>query len=39
MRADGSYVGRAAPEIDIYEAIVDGDTGKVGDLHFDLLHD
>ncbi|KAF8153938.1 beta-glucan synthesis-associated [Crassisporium funariophilum] len=29
MRADGTYVGRAAPEIDVFEAIVDGDGGKV----------
>ncbi|KAH7925021.1 glycoside hydrolase family 16 protein [Leucogyrophana mollusca] len=29
MRSDGSYVGRAAPEIDIFEATVDGTTGKV----------
>lgn len=29
MRADGSYVGRSAPEIDIFEAIVDAGVGKV----------
>lgn len=29
MRSDGSYVGRSAPEIDVLEAIVDGDGGKV----------
>ncbi|KIM41990.1 glycoside hydrolase family 16 protein [Hebeloma cylindrosporum] len=29
MRKDGSYVGRAAPEIDIFEALVDADGGKV----------
>jgi len=29
MRANGSYVGRAAPEIDILEATVDGAVGKV----------
>lgn len=28
-RADGSYVGRAAPEIDIFEATIDGGVGKV----------
>ncbi|KAF8958562.1 beta-glucan synthesis-associated [Flammula alnicola] len=29
MRTDGSYVGRAAPEIDIFEALVDSEGGKV----------
>lgn len=29
MRADGSYVGRSAPEIDIFEAIVDNGVGQV----------
>lgn len=29
MRADGSYVGRSAPEIDIFEAIVDSGVGQV----------
>lgn len=29
MRKDGSYVGRAAPEIDVFEALVDADGGKV----------
>ncbi len=29
MRSDGSYVGRSAPEIDIFEALVDDDGGKV----------
>jgi hypothetical protein len=29
MRKDGSYVGRAAPEIDLFEALVDPDGGKV----------
>lgn len=29
MRANGSYVGRAAPEIDIFEATVDNGVGKV----------
>ncbi|KAL0952798.1 hypothetical protein HGRIS_007023 [Hohenbuehelia grisea] len=29
VRANGEYVGRAAPEIDIFEATVDGETGKV----------
>lgn len=29
VRADGTYVGRAAPEIDIFEAIVEGGVGKV----------
>jgi hypothetical protein len=29
MRSDGSYVGRAAPEIDLFEALVDADGGKV----------
>jgi len=29
MRANGSYVGRAAPEIDIIEATVENGVGKV----------
>ena len=29
MRSDGSYVGRSAPEIDIFEAIVDNGVGQV----------
>jgi len=29
IRADGSYVGRSAPEIDVFEALVDPDGGKV----------
>ncbi|KAF8648209.1 hypothetical protein AX16_006348 [Volvariella volvacea WC 439] len=29
MRPDGSYVGRAAPEIDIFEATIEDDVGKV----------
>lgn len=29
MRSDGSYVGRSAPEIDIFEATVDDEGGKV----------
>ncbi|KAH7906855.1 glycoside hydrolase family 16 protein [Hygrophoropsis aurantiaca] len=29
VRSNGNYVGRAAPEIDIFEATVDGTTGKV----------
>ncbi|RDB17777.1 Beta-glucan synthesis-associated protein KRE6 [Hypsizygus marmoreus] len=29
VRSDGSYVGRAAPEIDVFEAIVDHGVGKV----------
>jgi len=29
VRKDGSYVGRAAPEIDLFEALVDADGGKV----------
>ncbi|PPQ64906.1 hypothetical protein CVT24_008246 [Panaeolus cyanescens] len=29
MRSDGSYVGRAAPEIDVIEALVDSEGGKV----------
>ncbi|KAF8890771.1 beta-glucan synthesis-associated protein SKN1 [Infundibulicybe gibba] len=29
MRSDGSYVGRAAPEIDIFEATIEGGHGKV----------
>lgn len=29
VRSDGSYVGRAAPEIDVFEAIVDSGVGKV----------
>lgn len=29
MRKDGSYVGRAAPEIDMFEAVVDPTGGKV----------
>ena len=29
MRANGSYVGRGAPEIDVFEALVDGVGGKV----------
>jgi len=29
MRKDGSYVGRAAPEIDVFEALVDAEGGKV----------
>ncbi|KAH0834148.1 beta-glucan synthesis-associated protein-domain-containing protein [Lanmaoa asiatica] len=29
VRKDGSYVGRSAPEIDIFEATVDGGVGKV----------
>lgn len=29
IRSNGSYVGRSAPEIDIFEATVDGSIGKV----------
>ncbi|KAF9054261.1 beta-glucan synthesis-associated protein SKN1 [Panaeolus papilionaceus] len=29
IRRDGTYVGRAAPEIDVFEAIVDGGVGHV----------
>ncbi|EDR09611.1 glycoside hydrolase family 16 protein, partial [Laccaria bicolor S238N-H82] len=29
VRANGSYVGRAAPEIDVFEATIDGAVGKV----------
>lgn len=29
MRSDGSYVGRSAPEIDVFEALVDDEGGKV----------
>ena len=29
MRSDGSYVGRSAPEIDVFEALVNPDGGKV----------
>ncbi|KAJ3507620.1 hypothetical protein NLJ89_g6200 [Agrocybe chaxingu] len=29
VRKDGSYVGRAAPEIDIFEALIDDEGGKV----------
>lgn len=29
MRANGSYVGRAAPEIDLFEAIVTDEIGYV----------
>lgn len=29
VRSDGSYVGRSAPEIDVFEALVDPDGGKV----------
>ncbi|TFK28002.1 concanavalin A-like lectin/glucanase [Coprinopsis marcescibilis] len=29
IRPDGSYVGRAAPEIDVLEALVDGNVGMV----------
>jgi len=29
MRADGSYVGRSAPEIDIFEALIGDDGGEV----------
>ncbi|KII83673.1 glycoside hydrolase family 16 protein [Plicaturopsis crispa FD-325 SS-3] len=29
MRKDGSYVGRSSPEIDIFEATIDGGVGKV----------
>jgi hypothetical protein len=29
VRGDGTYVGRAAPEIDIFEATIYGGTGKV----------
>lgn len=29
MRANGSYVGRSAPEIDVIEATVDNGVGKV----------
>lgn len=28
-RSDGSYVGRSAPEIDVFEALIDPDGGKV----------
>jgi hypothetical protein len=28
-RQDGSYVGRSAPEIDLFEALVDGNRGQV----------
>ena len=34
MRADGSYVGRASPEIDVFEAIVDDNVGMVLDYNF-----
>ena len=29
VKADGSYVGRSAPEIDVFEALIDADGGKV----------
>lgn len=29
VASDGTYVGRSAPEIDVFEAIVDGTTGQV----------
>ena len=29
MRPDGSYVGRAAPEIDVFEALVENGVGMV----------
>ena len=29
MRADGSYVGRAAPEIDVFEALIEDGVGMV----------
>jgi hypothetical protein len=29
VRSDGSYVGRSAPEIDVFEALIDPDGGKV----------
>ncbi|KXN90403.1 Beta-glucan synthesis-associated protein KRE6 [Leucoagaricus sp. SymC.cos] len=29
IRADGTYVGRAAPEIDVFEATIDNGVGKV----------
>ena len=29
QRQDGSYVGRSAPEIDLFEALVDGNRGQV----------
>lgn len=35
MRADGSYVGRAAPEIDVIEAIVTDGVGMV--CHISLV--
>ena len=36
VRADGSYVGRASPEIDVFEAIVDDNVGMVRDHNFIL---
>ena len=29
MKPDGSYVGRSAPEIDVFEALVDNGAGQV----------
>ena len=29
VRSDGTYVGRSAPEIDVFEALIDPDGGKV----------
>jgi len=37
-RKDGSYVGRSAPEIDIFEATVESDGGKVCTIHSVLFN-
>jgi hypothetical protein len=38
MRADGSYVGRAAPEIDVIEAIVTAGVGMVRHISLVLIY-
>ena len=37
VRSDGSYVGRSAPEIDVFEALIDPDGGKVCTSSFLIL--
>lgn len=39
MRADGTYVGRSAPEIDVFEAIVGPAGGQVStNPPFRIMH-
>jgi hypothetical protein len=39
VRSNGNYVGRSAPEIDVFEATIDGGMGKVRSNEFLSLFD